>query len=621
MVFQDPMTALNPVLTIGRQIAEAVRAHQDVSRDAARARAVALLGSVGVPSPETRVDRYPHELSGGMRQRALIAMAIANDPDVLILDEATTALDVTVQAQVLELVASIQARTGCAVLLVSHDLGVVAGLADRVVVMYAGRPMETGTVDEIFHAPAHPYTRALLGCLPAIEGGRRERLVRIPGQPPSPSALPPGCPFHPRCAVAALAPDGPMRHGRARSGRRGGRSPVGVPLRPRARRALRRSRAVNGAAAAPAAPEPLLVVRDLVKEFRGAGARWGRRRRTTVHAVSGVSFDYPARFGARARRRVGLRQDDDRADDRAPAPTDVGIDRARRHRRVVGQGRRAASAAQPDRRRVPGPVRLARPAHDGRRDRRRATAGAEAVRIGWPRPCSHAAGAGGPRPRPRAPAPAPVLRRSAPADRDRARARARPALLVLDEPVSALDASIRAGILNLLADLRDDLGLTYLFISHDLAVVRQIADRVAVMYLGRIVEQGPVDDVYQRPAHPYTHALLSAAPEPDPRRERERRRVVLEGDVPSPRGAAAGVPVPPALPAHAGGVRRGGAGAARRGRAPASRATSPSGRGRRSRRAAAALGRSVTLGDAGALTRRRRSGAPGSGRGPDRPGR
>lgn len=209
MVFQDPMTALNPVLTIGRQIAEAVRAHQDVSRDTARARAVELLGSVGVPSPETRVDRYPHELSGGMRQRALIAMAIANDPDVLILDEATTALDVTVQAQVLELVASIQARTGCAVLLVSHDLGVVAGLADHVVVMYAGRPLETGTVDEIFYSPAHPYTRALLGCLPVIEGGRRERLVRITGQPPSPSALPPGCPFHPRCAVAAPAPDGP----------------------------------------------------------------------------------------------------------------------------------------------------------------------------------------------------------------------------------------------------------------------------------------------------------------------------------------------------------------------------------------------------------------------------
>ncbi|GIU87680.1 MAG: ABC transporter ATP-binding protein [Acidimicrobiia bacterium] len=209
MVFQDPGSSLNPVLTVGRQIAEAVRAHQGGSRGDARRRAVELLAAVGVPSPATAVDRHPHELSGGMRQRVLIATAVANDPEVLILDEATTALDVTVQAQVLELVASIQARTGCAVLLVSHDLGVVAGLADRVAVVYAGRVVEHGPVDDVLGAPVHPYTRALLDCLPRATAGPRVRLTPIAGQPPSPAALPAGCPFHPRCPAAVTGPGGP----------------------------------------------------------------------------------------------------------------------------------------------------------------------------------------------------------------------------------------------------------------------------------------------------------------------------------------------------------------------------------------------------------------------------
>jgi len=206
MVFQDALAALNPVYTVGTQIAEAVTVHHpDLSKDAAKERAVELIDLVGIPTPKSRADQYPHEFSGGMRQRAMIAMAIANDPDVLIADEPTTALDVTIQAQVLEVFERIQERTRSAVILITHDLGVVAGMADRVLVMYAGKPVEVGQVDEMFYTPSHPYTVGLLASLPRLD--RRtdgSRLYRIVGQPPSLVHVPPGCSFHPRCEFAEL---------------------------------------------------------------------------------------------------------------------------------------------------------------------------------------------------------------------------------------------------------------------------------------------------------------------------------------------------------------------------------------------------------------------------------
>ena len=205
MVFQDALASLNPVFTVGSQIAEAVRAHQSVSRHEARERAVELLELVGIPSPKERVDQYPHEYSGGMRQRAVIAMALANDPIVLIADEPTTALDVTIQAQVLEVLERIQDRTSSSIVLITHDLGVVAGVADRVLVMYAGRRVEEGTVDEIFYEPQHPYTLGLLASLPRLDrSGGNTRLYRIKGQPPSLLRPPSGCAFHPRCDHARL---------------------------------------------------------------------------------------------------------------------------------------------------------------------------------------------------------------------------------------------------------------------------------------------------------------------------------------------------------------------------------------------------------------------------------
>ena len=207
MVFQDPMTSLNPVLTVGRQLVEGLRAHAEVSKEAARGRAADLLGEVGLPDPRGALDRYPHELSGGMRQRVMIAIALSNSPSLLIADEATTALDVTVQAQIIDLVEKLQADRGTGVVWITHDLGVVAGIADRVLVMYGGRCVEDGTVDDVLEHPAHPYTRGLLGALPdlaqpAVDGVVPD-LATVPGTPPPPTALPAGCVFWPRCPVRA----------------------------------------------------------------------------------------------------------------------------------------------------------------------------------------------------------------------------------------------------------------------------------------------------------------------------------------------------------------------------------------------------------------------------------
>jgi peptide/nickel transport system ATP-binding protein len=516
-VFQDPMSALTPVYTVGDQIAEAIEIHQrGTTRRAARARAVELLELVGIAQPERRARSFPHELSGGERQRVVIAIAIANDPDLLICDEPTTALDVTVQAQILEVLKTARDVTGAGVLIITHDLGVVAEFADRAYVMYAGRAVEVAEVDVLYRDRRMPYTVGLLGSVPRLDAPQGARLVPIPGAPPSLAALPPGCPFAPRCPLAidacrAAEPEllfmGPNH--RAACIRtehvtgRGAAEIYGVSTEPPAAQA---------AAAAPV----VLRVRDLVKTYKLTKGVVLRRQVGVVRAVDGISFDLQQgrTLGVVGESGSGksttLHQILELKAPQAGSIEVLGADvaaldsRARRALRgdlqVVFQD--PVASLDP---RLPVFDVLAEPLQANGFDKSRIDERvAELLNIVGLRredasryPAEFSGG-----------------------QKQRigiARALAlQPKILALDEPVSALDVSIQAGIINLLLDLQERFGLSYLFVSHDLSVVKHLAHRVAVMYKGTIVEQGDGDQVFTHPQHEYTRRLLAAVPQPEP---------------------------------------------------------------------------------------------------------
>lgn len=548
MVFQDPLSALNPVHPVGKQIVEALIIHNPkLSKEAAWERAVELLRTVGIPDPENRANAFPHEYSGGMRQRAMIAIAIANDPDLIIADEPTTALDVTIQAQIMELLRKAQEITGAAVVLITHDLGVVAGYADKVAVMYAGKLIETGSIDDIFYRPRMPYTIGLLRSVPNVVTAGKERLVPLEGRPPQLNALPKGCPFAQRCPIAVEAcleiePDLQEVHGEVAA------AESVVDSEGHFAACIRADEIESGALKAHEIfprPEPVeivdrsgrekvLEVTDLVKHFPLTKGAVFRRRVGTVRAVDGISFEL------QTGQTLGLVGESGCG--KSTAVTQVmemkkpqsgtisinGIDvesaspqQRREMRKDVQIVFQNPSAALDPRLPVLDIVGEPLTAHGVAAADREKRVGDMLELVGLDRSMASRYPhefSGGQKQRI-------GIARALITD---------PKVLVLDEPVSALDVSIQAGVINLLEDLRDRLGLSYVFVAHDLAVVRQISDVIAVMYLGRIIEYGPVADVYENPKHPYTRALISAVPVPDPEVESKRTQVLLEGDLPAP---------------------------------------------------------------------------------------
>lgn len=531
MIFQDPMTSLNPTMPIGVQVSESLVVHERMGKKDAATRAIDILQRVGMPRPERIAKDYPHQLSGGMRQRAMIAMALVTHPQLLIADEPTTALDVTTQRQILDLIDDLKEEFDSSVILVTHDLGVVAGRADHVAVMYAGRVVETATAQELFLSPQHQYTRALLAALPERAATGSTRLYTIPGTPPDLAQPILGCPFAPRCAHVQedclSAMPGPTAAG----------THVASCLHPGDRTPHDGG---EGASAGDAADqlvvhagerEVILDITDVSKEYPATGGTIVRRTMGSVSAVSGVTIDVRAgeTFGLVGESGCG-KSTLGRVIAALESPTggsvrlaDVevaglkGTGAKAVHRDVQMMFQDSAAAMDP-RMRVDEiltePLAIQR-LGTGRERTRRVEAlvdevglpdksleqyphefsGGQLQRIGLARSLS-----------------------------------LRPQVVVCDEPVSALDVSVQAQVLNLMKDLQRDQGLAYVFISHDLSVVRYMSDRIGVMYLGVMVEQGPAHEIAERPRHPYTRVLIDAVPTVD--REDDRERLLVEGELP-----------------------------------------------------------------------------------------
>lgn len=524
MIFQDPMTSLNPTMSIGKQIGESLLVHRNYSHKDATDAAIEIMRRVGMPRAEKIAHDYPHQLSGGMRQRAMIAMALVCHPKLLIADEPTTALDVTTQMQILDLLDELKEEFGSAVILVTHDLAVVSGRADTVAVMYAGQVMEQAPSKEFFASPDHQYTRALLAALPERATHSGERLYSIPGMPPSLTEPIVGCPFAPRCTFAT-------EECRIKTPLLVGETHKVACFHPGGEKLLVEN--FSDTEASLEEQPVILKVQDVCKDFEAKAGGLFRRTIGTVSAVKDVSFEVrrgetfglvgESGCGKSTLGRVIAGLDEATSGhvvvDGKDLSTLTGSERIKFHRTVQMMFQDSAAAMDPRMRVdeiISEPMAIQK---TGKRKERAKRTEELVEKIGLPDTAleryPHEFSGG-------------QLQRIG-----LARSLAlNPDVIVCDEPVSALDVSVQAQVLNQMRDLQNQYGLSYLFISHDLAVVRYMSDRIGVMYLGTLVEMGDADDVTENPLHPYTRGLIDAVPRIDePVLNREKFKI--EGELPS----------------------------------------------------------------------------------------
>jgi peptide/nickel transport system ATP-binding protein len=516
-VFQDPMSSLDPIMNIEDQMVTPIRMHLKLGAKEARQHAVNILSSVGIPDADKRITAFPYELSGGMRQRVMIAMALSCNPKVIIADEPTTALDVTIQAQIVELLKGLTETTGTAMMFITHDLGLVARFAQKVAVMYAGRMVEFGTVFEIFSHPKHPYTQSLLRTIPSVSGEKRKRLLQIDGFPPDMKVPIIGCSYKERCPAAMdrCYQESPDLHARGGSQMAACWLENGLltPLKTESH-----SEQDNPVQAKPRQDKVVMEIRDLHKHFKKASfLPW--KKNSEIRAVNGINLTLKqgetigivgeSGCGKSTTARMLLDLDE-------PTAGSIQIDGTIQ---IIFQDPYSSFNPKMKISEIIGePLNVQR---IGTKAERKSKVRELIQRVGleasfldrYPSQLS-----GGQRQR------VGVARSLA----------LSPSIVVADEPTSALDVSVRAQIINLLCDLKDEMGLSFVFISHDLSTVRYISDTIAVMYLGEIVEYGPAEDIFIAPAHPYTKALLAAVPIPDPVLEERRNIEILSGELPSP---------------------------------------------------------------------------------------